>query len=272
MNRNARVFGFLALTLVLLLVALAGCSSSQSSKEAAKSAIPLDKIQGKAQVLVESTGATDAALNAGGSSVYIWEGLQRYRLYLKKPVEIVHGKQYMAEGVWAQKAIDEIGDPDQGKNGYPLEASCERVVRRAWTNLSFDEVDPTVSLVRARVKRYPARPLFLVTRIQPVEGAADAKKEADDKDVKEVAVPADKQKALLVEGPTTQTAPLWEPGGGTVTCKVIIGTDGKIAELESGSQLCEAVPWAQFRYQPPVQGGKPVKVSTEVEVRFDPRK
>jgi hypothetical protein len=32
------------------------------------------------------------------------------------------------------------------------------------------------------------------------------------------------------------------------------------------------VPWSQFRYQPPVQNGHPVKVSTEVEVRFDPRK
>jgi hypothetical protein len=35
---------------------------------------------------------------------------------------------------------------------------------------------------------------------------------------------------------------------------------------------CETVPWPQFRYQPPVKGGHPVKVKTEVEVRFEPRK
>jgi hypothetical protein len=53
---------------------------------------------------------------------------------------------------------------------------------------------------------------------------------------------------------------------------VVIGTEGKIADLDTGKQLCESVPWSQFRYQPTVQGGHPVKVSTEVEVRFDPRK
>jgi hypothetical protein len=57
-----------------------------------------------------------------------------------------------------------------------------------------------------------------------------------------------------------------------VKCKVAIGKDGKIAELETGMQLCETVPWSQFRYQAPVQKGKPVIVKTEVEVRFDPRK
>jgi hypothetical protein len=52
---------------------------------------------------------------------------------------------------------------------------------------------------------------------------------------------------------------------------VIIGTDGKIAELLTGKQLCEIVPWSQYRYQPTVRNG-PVKVNTEIEVRFEPRK
>jgi hypothetical protein len=76
----------------------------------------------------------------------------------------------------------------------------------------------------------------------------------------------------LIEGPPVQTAPLWEPAGGTVRCKVVIGPDGKISELESTAQLCESVQWSQFRYKPTVQGGHPVKVKTEVEVRFEPRK
>ena len=70
---------------------------------------------------------TDSALNAGGSSVYIWEGVRRYRLFFKTPFEVEGGKEYVVEGVHAQKIIDELGDPDQGKNGYPLLASCERV-------------------------------------------------------------------------------------------------------------------------------------------------
>jgi hypothetical protein len=274
MKRNACIFSFL----VLSLAALGGCSSGPTAKESKKAVTVLDKIQGKAQVLMESGGATDAAMNpGGGSSVYLWEGTTRYRLFLKTAVEIVHGKEYVAEGIIAQKAIDEIGDPDDGKNGYPLQDSCERVVRKAWANISFDAIEPTASLLRSRVKRYPARPVFLVTRIQPVEetaAAADSKKAAaaEEKDVREVAVAADKQKASLIEGPTVQTAPLWDRTGGTVHCKVIIDTKGKISEIETGEQLCEAVPWSQFRYQPPVQAGHPVRVSTEVEVRFEPRK
>jgi hypothetical protein len=274
MNRNARIFCFLVLTLV----ALGGCSSEPATKGSKKAAIALDRIQGKAQVLLESGGATDAAMNAGGSSVYLWEGMHRYRLFLRTAVDIVHGKEYVAEGVNAQKAIDEIGDPDNGKNGYPLQDSCERVVRRAWSNLSFDAIEPTASLLRSRVKRYPARTVFLVTRIQPVtpkEGdtaSKEPKKEAEDKNIPEVTVAADKQRASLIEGSTVQTAPLWEPAGGTVRCKVIIGPDGKISELETGAQLCETVEWSQFRYKPLVRGGHPVKVDTEVEVRFEPRK
>jgi hypothetical protein len=274
MNRNARIFCFLVLTLA----ALGGCSSQTPANDSKKAAAAPDRIQGKAQVLTES-GATDAALNAGGPSVYIWEGAHRYRLFLKDPVEVIHGSQYVAEGIYAQKAIDEIGDPDNGKNGYPLQSSCEAVVKKAWSNLAFDTFDTDVSLLRNVVKRYPARAVFLVTRLrlateqESSAAAADAKKDAAaDAKILEVSVAPEKQRALLIEGPTVQPAPLWEPTGGTVHCKVLIGTDGKIAELQTGSQLCEATPWNQFRFQPPVQGGHPVKVSTEVEVRFDPKK
>jgi hypothetical protein len=276
MNRNARMICFLVLTLA----ALGGCSSEPPAKDSKKAGTALDKIQGKAQVLVESSGAADAALNADGPSVYLWEGTHRYRLFLRTAVEVVHGNEYIAEGIDAQKAIDQIGDPDQGKNGYPLPSSCERVVRMAWSGLAFDAVDTDASVLRARVQRYPARSVFLVTRIRPVTsadsstGSAEAKKDAaaEEKNIPEISVTADKQRALLIDGPAVQTAPLWEPTGGTVRCKVVIGPDGKISDLDTGAQLCEAVPWSQFRYQPPVQGGHPVKVSTEVEVRFDPRK
>lgn len=263
MNRHGFLFGFLAVTLALTV----GCSSKP---QATQSKRPLDRIQGKAQVLEEGGGTSDASLNAGGPSVYLWQGVRRYRLFLRTPVEIVHGKEYVAEGVDAQKAIDEIGDPDQGKNGYPLQDSCERVVTMAWSNVSFDAIASTASLIRTRVKRYPARPLFLVARIQPV--TTDAQKDTEESNLTEVSVAADKQSALLIEGPTTQVAPLWQPAGGTASCKVIIDSLGKVSELETGEQLCEAVPWSQFRYQPPVRGGRPVKVSTQVEVRFEPRK
>ena len=276
MNRNARIFCFLILTLA----ALVGCSSKPSAQDSKKAETALDKIQGKAQVLTESGGASDAALNAGGPSVYLWVGARRYRLFLRTPVEVVHGDQYVAEGIYAQKAIDEIGDPDQGKNGYPLQTSCERVVTTAWKGLPFDAIDSQAAVLRAIVKRYPARAVFLVAQIRPVtateSGAASAepKKEAaaEEKTIKEVSVAADKQKALLMEGSPVQTAPLWEPEGGTVSCKVVIDPEGKISDLESTTQLCESVTWSQFRYQPPVQGGHPVKVKTEVEVRFEPRK
>jgi hypothetical protein len=65
---------------------------------------------------------------------------------------------------------------------------------------------------------------------------------------------------------------MWAPDGATVKCKLLIGQDGKVSELETGNQLCESVDWSQFHWQPPVQAGHPVKVHTEVEVRFDPRK
>ena len=275
MNRNARILSFLVLTLAVW----SGCSSKPSATEGKKAAAALDRIQGKAQVLIEAGVAMDAALNAGSThSVYLWEGTRRYRLFLRAPYEVVHGDEYIVDGVYAQRVIDEIGDPDEGQNGYPLRSSCERVVKMVWSGLPFDAIDLNAQVLRNKVNRYPARPVFLVTRIQPLKstGSVSAGSKKDDtektKDVPEVSIAADKQRALLIEAPPVQIAPLWEPKGGTVSCKVLIGPDGKIAELQTGKQLCEIVPWPQYRYQPPVRGGHPVKVSTEVEVRFEPRK
>ena len=265
------VFSFFVLTLA----GLAGCSSEPSAK-ASRHTAP-DKIQGKAQVLLTESTASDAAMNAGGPSVYLVNGLNRYRLFFNKAFQVEPGREYIAEGVHAQKAIDAIGDPDQGKTGYPLESSCDRVVRMAWPGLAFDVTDSHTTSLRAKVKRFPARPVFLVTDIQPVASAANSSAQekvaaAGEKEAPEVSVPADKQRALLIEGPTVLTAPLWEPAGGTASCKVVIDEEGKIGELHSGAQLCETVPWSQFRYKPTVKSGHSVRVNTEVEVRFDPRK
>lgn len=275
MNRNACVFCLVAVTLA----GLGGCSRQPAATESKKAGIAPHKIQGKAVVAPEAT-ATDTALNAGGPSLYLWDGARRYRLFVRKPLEVVSGKEYVVEGVFAQKAIDEIGDPDQGKNGYPLQSSCERVIRMAWTGLGFYEADERAAVLRRVVNRYPARAIFLVTRMTPVTsegggaGSAEAAKsaEAEEKDAPEVTVPAEKQRALLVEGQTVQTAPLWEPAGGTVRCKVLIDTKGKIAELQTGAQLCENVTWSQFRFQPTIQRGRPVRVKTEIEIRYEPRK
>jgi hypothetical protein len=267
MTRNAYVCCFL----VLPLAALTGCSSEPPAKQATTAP---DKIQGKALVLLNESTALDAALNAGGPSVYLVDGLNRYRLFFNKAFQVDAGKEYSAEGVYAQKAIDAIGDPDQGKHGYPLASSCDHVVRTAWPGLAFDMTDSYASSLRAKVNRFPARPVFLVTRIQPATDAAKEKKDtgAGDKEAPQISVAADKQSGLLVEGPTVLTAPLWDAAGGTARCKVVIDEEGKIAELDSGAQLCETVPWSQFRYKPTVKGGHPAKVNTEVEVRFDPRK
>jgi hypothetical protein len=258
--------------LILILCGLAGCSSQPVAKQAAPAP---DKIQGKALVVLNETTALDGALNAGGPSVYLVDGLNRYRLFFNKPFEVDATKEYIAEGVYAQKAIDAIGDPDQGKNGYPLQSSCDRVVRTAWPGLAFDATDSYSNSLRAKVKRFPARPVFLVTQIQPATTAADSskqKKDTDAGDTEAISVPADKQRALLVASPPALTAPLWEPAGGTARCKVIIDEEGKIAELNSGAQLCETVPWSQFAYKPTLKAGHPVRVNTEVEVHFDPRK
>jgi hypothetical protein len=256
--------------LLLGMAGLAGCSSKPPEKKA----VSLDKIQGKAQIVTSETSGLDASMNAGGPSVYLVDGMNRYRLFFDKPAAVEGGKEYVAEGVYAQKAIDAIGDPDQGKNGYPLESSCGTVVRTAWPGLALDLADSYANSLRDKVKRFPARPVFLVTKIEAFTGQADSAKNKDaaaEKGTPEV-VPSEKQSALLVEGPTVLPAPLWEPSGGTTRCKVVIDEDGKIAELNSGSQLCETVPWSQFRYKPTVKAGHPVTVSTEVEVRFDARK
>jgi hypothetical protein len=251
---------------------LAGCSREAPKQAAA----PPDKIRGKAQVLLTETTALDTSLNGGGPSVYLIDGLNRYRLFFDKSSPVEPGKEYIAEGVYAQKAIDAIGDPDKGKNGYPLESSCDTVVRRAWPALDFNVVDSYSTSLRNKVKRFPARPVFLVDRIQPVTGADAAKPGedagADKPEAEQISVPSEKQSALLDKGPTVLTAPLWEPTGETVRCKVVIDQEGKIAELDSGTELCESVPWSQFRYRPTVKSGHPVKVNTEVEIRFDPQK
>jgi hypothetical protein len=266
MTSNTYVF----CCLVPALSGLIGCSSVPP-KQAAP---PPDKIQGKAQVDLAETTQLDASINGGGPSVYLIDGLNRYRLFFDKAPPIEPGKQYIAEGVYAQKLIDAIGDPNQGKNGYPLGSSCDSVVRTAWPALSFDVVDSYSTSLCDKVKRFPARPVFMVTQIKPVADSAKEKKDTgtEEKEAPEVSVPADKQRALMIAGPTVLTAPLWEPTGGAVRCKVVIGEEGKIAELNSGSELCESVPWSQFRYQPTVKSGHPVRVNTEVEVRFDPRK
>jgi hypothetical protein len=266
MNRIA----FVSCGLILTLAGIGGCSSGSSEKDA-KPARALDRIQGKAQVIEDATAAIDGAFAAGGSAMFIWEGTRRYRLFLHAPMELEHGAQYVAEGVYAQKAIDELGDPDQGKNGYPLQSSCERVVRLAWTGLPFDVADGRASLLRSTVKRYPARPIFLVTKISPVSEDGKASEAKKGPEPPEVSVAPEKQRAALISGPSAQPAPLWQPAGGLAKCKVLIDTDGKVIELDTGAQLCETVPWSEFRYQPLVQKGKPVKVRTEVEVNFEPR-
>src|SRR5580658_10334190 len=174
---------------LLVLAGLAGCSSEPVAKQAAPAP---DKIQGKAIVRLSETTALDAALNAGGPSVYLVDGLNRYRLFFNKASQVEADKEYVAEGVYAQKAIDAIGDPDQGKNGYPLQSSCNRVVSMAWPGLAFDMTDSYSSSLRAKVKRFPARPVFLVTQIQPATTAADSskqKKDTDAGDTEAISVP-----------------------------------------------------------------------------------
>lgn len=263
MTRSTYSFCLVAMTL-----GLAGCSSEPAPKQAAA---PLDKIQGNALVALNETTSLDGALNAGGPSVYlIIDRLTRYRLFFDKAFEVEGGKEYVAEGIYAQKAIDAMGDPNQGKGGYPLAESCGKVVRMTWPGLAFDVTDSYSSSLRAKVNRFPARPVFLVTKIQLAPG--DSKQKPEEKEAPKVSVPADKQRALLVEGPATLPAPLWEPKGGTAHCKVVVDEEGKISELNSGAQLCETVPWAQFRYKPTLKAGKAISVNTEVEVTFDPRK
>ena len=269
MGRNTSVF----CCLILVAVLLGGCAGERSAKESKKAEPVRDKIEGQAQVILTETNQTDKALSAGGDSVYLWQGMRRYRLFLKAPFELEAGKRYAVEGVYAQKLIDEIGDPNEGRSGYPLLTSCKRVVKTAWPGMSLDLNDTHSLALRERVRRYPARPVFLVTKIQPVEAKAGEKSPVmEAKDLPEVNVPAEKQHTLLIAGATVYPAPLWEPAGGAVRCKVLIDDQGKIVELRTGAQLCESVPWAEFSYKPTTQRGRPVNVSTEIEIRFEPRK
>jgi hypothetical protein len=109
------------------------------------------------------------------------------------------------------------------------------------------------SVWRAGVKRYLARPVFLVVRMRPAsqeESAASADRaagaEENHENAAEVSVEAEKQSASLIAGLTVLTAPLWEPGGGTVRCQVMIDTEGKIAELGTGMQLSKVSPGLSF--------------------------
>lgn len=257
--------------LVLAVAGLASCSSDKSAKDGKQPAVVLHHVTGKLQSVSATTGA-DAALNAGGDTLYIRDGVKRYRLFLKAPIAVSPDTEYTAEGIYAQKAIDELGDPDHGKKGYPLAASCQRVVRMAWPGLPIDVADGHVSILRAQVSRYPARPVFLVTKLTPVSSGEGKKAEEEEKELPILKVPAEKQSALKIAGSTTQPAPLWSPEGGVARCKVTIGEKGNIDELDTGAQLCEAVQWSEFRYPPPIDRGRPARIKTEVEVRFEPHK
>jgi len=264
MTRNADVLLFL----LAILAALTGCSSGPATSKGHAKAPP-DKIQGKSQVVLTETTANDAALNADGPSVYLINGLRRYRLFFNKATKVDAGKEYLAEGVYAQKAIDAIGDPDQGKNGYPLQSSCDKVIGTTWPGMAFDVTDADSTALCAKIKRFPARPVFLVTKLSE---ATSEEKPAAESEAPEVSVPADKQRAMLISSPSSLPAPLWAPDGGTVNCKVYIDEKGKISELGTGEQLCESVDWSQFSYKPTLKGGKPAQVKTEVAVKFEPRK
>jgi hypothetical protein len=137
--------------------------------------------------------------------------------------------------------------------------------------MSLDAIGAHSSTLRARVSRYPARPVFLVTSVEPAPEKKDKSAEQDKAELPEISVPAEKQKAILTSGQTVRPAPLWDPAGGTVKCKVAIDKDGKVSELRTGAQLCESVPWSEFQFQPTLQRGRPVNVATEVEIRFEPR-
>jgi hypothetical protein len=256
---------------------LGGCSGKPPAAESKNAGPAVETIQGQVRSFVDLTPAGDGDLNSGGPSLKLWQGKHLYRLFMRRKTEVIADSYYVAEGINAQKAIDEIGDPDQGAKGYPLLAVCERVVKTAWPGMAFDEVDVKAAVLKARVSRYPARTVFLVTKIRlatPAEtsaASADAKVDAEEKALPTVAVPADKQRALLIEGAPPQKAPLWDPKAAPTRCKLVIGPTGKVSDLETGAQLCESVDWTRFSYKPTLQRGKPVNVSTEVEVRFDPR-
>lgn len=259
-----------ASSVVLALAFLGGCSSKPSEAETKKASVTLQKIKGRIQLLTDNSGTVgDSALNPGGPAIYLWEGTKRYRLFVRKPTEFSHGQQYQVEGINAQQMIDEIGDATNGKSGYPLQTPCEKVIRAAWTGMAFDAVDANASILRARIARYPARPVFLV--VNATQADPEKVKPAE-KDPVVLTVPADKQKAALKAGEVKYMAPLWEPAGGTVKCKIVVDTEGKVSDLETGAQLCEAVDWNKFQYEPAKQGTKLAHVRTEVEITYEARK
>ena len=90
MTRTASVLCFL----VLALAGFAGCSSKPPAKQAAAAAP--DKIHGKAQVNIDETTELDASMNAGGPSVYLIDGLNRYRLFFNKAFPVEPGHEYIA--------------------------------------------------------------------------------------------------------------------------------------------------------------------------------
>ncbi len=116
MNRKARISTLLAIALV----ALGGCSSKPPASESKKAGPAVDTIQGQVRSYVDPTPAGDGDLNSGGPSLKLWQNKHLYRLFMRRKTELVANNYYVAEGINAQKAIDEIGDPDQGKTGYPL--------------------------------------------------------------------------------------------------------------------------------------------------------
>ena len=195
--------------------------------------------------------------------MYLVDGLHRYRLFFKTAFQVDPGKEYIAEGVNAQKAIDEIGDPDQGKNGYPLQSSCDRVVRTAWPELAFDVTDshatpcaPGETLSRqARISGDAATARYL----QGERRRLNLRKTPRLRSIPEVSVAADKQRALLIEGPTVLTAPLWEPAGDTVRCKVVIDQEGKISELEPARNSVRACRGLSFVISPRSRVATPSK-------------
>src|SRR5262249_20699902 len=69
MNRNT----VSSCLVVLALAGFCGCGSKPASEDSKKAAYTPDKIQGKALVL-EDAEAIEAALNGGGSSVYLVDG------------------------------------------------------------------------------------------------------------------------------------------------------------------------------------------------------
>lgn len=102
--------------------ALSGCSSTPPAGEAKKAA---PDIQGPGQAANHGYRHRRERFRSQrrGPSVFIWEGMQQYRLFSKRTANVVDGEHYIVEGIHAQKMIDEIGDP----NGARAAILCCRV-------------------------------------------------------------------------------------------------------------------------------------------------